>query len=216
MRRNHGVRTTDLVLTFDEKEHRYFYGDKEIFGVTTVIKKGGMGGYISRYFTEEARLRGKAVHHAVFLDLHDDLHFDSLNAIIRGYIQGWIRFRKETNYRPYLPLCEKKGMNKRLFYSGTPDCPGFLNGRPIVADIKTGDCNTAKLQLAGYENLDEVQEFLRMNAKPRLEHQANRFDIRLFNNGTYSLRPHNSPNDWLNFVECLRVIRGGDEHAINV
>ena len=196
-------------LKFDEDFHRYYLGDREVLGVTNIMKRAGEGGFISRYYTPDTRARGSAVHEAIFLDIHNDLHFASLHPEVRGFFEGWRKCRSEMNLKPVRDLCEKPDMNRLLFFAGKPDLPSMLNGRPVIIDAKTGESSTAKVQLAAYEKLDGIAEFLAASKRPGA---PTRFDLRLFQNGTYKLRPHTSPNDWLKFVQCLRVIRDGREY----
>jgi len=197
------------VLRFEEELHRYWCGEREVLSTTTIIRRGGEGGFVSQYFTDEARARGDAVHKAIYLDIVDDLHVDSLHPVVAGFFEGWRKCRSEMNLKPVRDLCEKPDMNRLLFFAGKPDLPSMLNGRPVIIDAKTGESSTAKVQLAAYEKLDGIAEFLATSKRPGA---PTRFDLRLFQNGSYKLRPHTSPNDWLKFVQCLRVIRDGREY----
>lgn len=181
-------------LTFDEAAHVYRLNGTPLISVTTVLKKAGI--VVADFFTEEGRLRGTAVHKAVFYDIHADLHLDSLHPMIRPYVEGWLKFKRETHFRPIKALCEVRHHHPLYFYAGTPDVVGWLNGRPALIDVKTGDATTARFQTAAYREFPKI-----------LALQPDRFDLRLKPDGTYRLNRHPNHNDILQFWDALKKVR---------
>lgn len=181
---------TDLV--FDKESHTYRLGDRVIVSVTQAIVRAGL--IDTRWFTEESRIRGTAVHEAVFYDIHNDLHVDSLHPVIEPYVRAWFAFKKDSRFSAIKELCEIRQWHPLYDYCGTPDIVGVLNGRIWLVDIKTGDCPTARYQTAAY------REFPRIRAlSPR------RASLRLYPNGTYKLIPHaDDVNDFAVFLDALK------------
>lgn len=184
-------------VEFDAASHIYKVDGRRVINVTTALSLGGFPP--SAYYTDEGRIRGEAVHDAVFLDIDNDLHIgpEGLHPLIRGYVEGWFKFRREARFKPIRDLCEVPMYNRDYGYVGKPDVVCFLNGRPAVIDIKTGMSSTARYQIAGYAQFPRVLAEFGFK-EPR------RFDLRLTPTGDYRLTPHTDPNDLLVFINCLR------------
>lgn len=181
-------------IKFDAERHIYTIGDRTLISVTTAIKNAGL--IDVTWFTDEARERGKAVHEAIFLDIFDDLDFDDLHPIIRGYFDGWLKFKHDTGFIPVKHLCERPQYHPEFEYVGMPDLLGRLNGRYAVIDAKTGDASTAPVQTAAYEEFPMIKAF-----------SPDRFSLRLYKDGKYKLNRHDSPNDFLVFLDCLKIAK---------
>src|SRR3972149_2842383 len=172
-------------LTFEPEGHIYRVDGVEKISVTTAISKGG---YPPRaYFTEEGKIRGKAVHTGVFLDIDDDLDRSNLHPMIEGYLRGWFKFRAEARFVPIRELCELPQWNHEHDYVGTPDVVGYLNGKAMVCDVKTGDSSTARYQVTAYSQFPLIAA---------LAPTINRYGLSLRPEGTYRLDPYQSHNDW--------------------
>lgn len=187
---------TDGILQFDEPSHTYTLNGIRLLSVTQTIVAAGR--IDTRWFTPEAAERGRAVHEAVFLDIHDDLDRDDLHEIIKPFCMAWFLFRRQTNFKAIKSLCEKKQYHPVWYYAGTPDLLGFLNGKVVLIDVKTGDSPTAKYQTAAYSEFPAIKKLNPL-----------RFDLRLYNNGSYKLNQHNGgANDFAVFLNDLRMVRG--------
>lgn len=182
------------MFSFNKENHTYTLGGVRLPSVTEILKFGGLGG--SRYFTEEGRIRGQAVHHAVFLEIDGDLNYGALHPKIKPYVDAWLAFKKQTRFRPIRELCEGPQFHNVLLYGGTPDVVGYLNGRAVVLDVKTGDATTAKYQTAAYREFPRIAAF-----------GPSRFDLRLRPDGLYRLNEHRGANDWAVFVAHLSQYR---------
>ena len=181
-------------IKFDAPTHKYTVGNREVMSVTTILKEAGM--IDTQWFTEESRLRGTAVHEAVFYDIHNDLHEDGMHDIIRPYVQAWFKFKNDTDFLPLSSMCEARMYHPIYEYAGTPDLIGRLNGRMVLIDIKTGDCPTARFQTAAYREFPKVRAL-----------SPARFSLRLFNDGKYKCLQHSDPNDFLVFLDALKKVR---------
>lgn len=181
-------------FNFDEESHVYTLNGNRLPSVTEIISKAGLSD--CRYFTELGRLRGTAVHTAILFDIFDDLYFDGLHDIVKPYVKGWLRFKKDTGFIPDLRLSEKPQYHPLYLYAGKPDTAGLMNGRYILPDIKTGDSSTARFQTAAYAEFPEIKQFL-----------PDRFDLRLYPNGSYKLNAHLNENDWPVFLNALMTVQ---------
>jgi hypothetical protein len=181
-------------LEFDVDSHTYRLGDEILPSVTTIIKNAGL--IDSSWFTEASAWRGSAVHEAIFFDIHNDLDISSLHKIVAPYVDGWMKFKRDTKFIPIVRLCERRSFHPVYKYAGSPDLVGILNGSPVLIDIKTGECPTAGIQTAGYAMFTEIAAF---NPK--------RFSLRLKPDATYKLKPHTDENDFLIFLDALKQSR---------
>lgn len=135
-------------LQFDAEEHVYSLGGRRVPGVTNVLLESGI--VDDRWFTEWARDRGSAVHHACeLLDL-DDLDEGSLDSRLTAYVDAWKRFTADL--APTWERIEWRVHHPVYGYAGTLDRLGTTpGGRQVLVDIKTGDPGAgAPIQLAAY------------------------------------------------------------------
>ena len=121
---------------FDPALHKYYIDDMEIPGATTILAEAGL---INRkYHNDFARDRGKAVARAIELWLHNDLDLSTVDPEVDPYLQDFIGFKMNSNFKPELSLVEKPLIHELLRFGGIPDLTGYMNGEPCVIDIKTG------------------------------------------------------------------------------
>lgn len=180
-------------LVFDKETHTYRMGGRVISSVTQAILKAGL--IDARWFTEESRIRGTAVHEAIFYDVHNDLHKPSLHPVVVPYIEAWEKFKTQSKFKPMPKFCELRQWHPLYDYCGTPDLLGMLNGRVWLIDVKTGDCPTAGIQTAAYREFPKIRAFSPMRAS-----------LRLKPDGTYRLLPHeNDANDFAIFLQALKI-----------
>lgn len=140
---------------FDAERHLYFLNGTNIPGVTSCIKAANL--IDDRWFNDESRERGTAVHLACFYLLHNDLAWESLDYEILGYVQGFAKFLATSGFKPDLRYCEVPRYHPTLLYGGTPDLLGWLNGRYVLIDIKSGIVGlSAQIQTAAYEHFPEI------------------------------------------------------------
>ena len=183
------------MLTFDEENHVYRWNDAVVPSVTQILKHGGI--IDDRWYTDDARDRGVAVHKAADLHIRNNLDEGSIHPIVRPYFDGLLKFMKDTRFKPMLQFCEVRQFHPIYIYAGTPDFFGILNGRPALIDVKTGDARqSARYQTAAYANFPMLKAY-----------SPDRFDLRLYNDGRYKLNPHPDAQDFNVFLSCLNVAR---------
>lgn len=173
-------------LSFDEESHRYFLYGKPLPGVTSVLKDVGF--VDDRFYTEEGRIRGQAVHLATHYYDTGVLDPESLHPKIQGYFEAYLRFLRETKFQ--VVFSESRVCHRDFRYAGTNDKVGFLFGRPALVDIKTGDIAFwAAFQLAAYAAC--------------YPYPLARYGLRLFPDGRYKLIPFEDKNDFSVFLAAL-------------
>lgn len=183
------------MLKFDSEKHQYTFNGEVVASVTQILKAGGI--IDDRWYTEESRARGTAVHETAFLYLQNDLDFESIHPIVKPYFDAFLKFMADTKFKPMIQLCEVPQYNPFSNYAGTPDMVGILNGRPALVDLKTGDAKqSARYQTAAYADMPAIKVY-----------SPDRFDLRLFPDGKYKLNAHRDSSDLNTFLSCLNVAR---------
>jgi hypothetical protein len=135
---------------FDEKEHKYSYGGKELPSVTTIIKE-----VLNIEYPDYAiyhATRGTFVHKAIELYLKNILDFSSLDETIKPYLDSFIKFQEQAKIEPI--LLEERFADKNISFAGTIDIVGKVKGKTYLFDIKTGQKQDSyNAQMAGYKKL---------------------------------------------------------------
>lgn len=122
------------VLRFDPVEHKYLLADRELPSVTTILRDAQL--VDDTWFTEEARLRGTAVHAAIER-LHQQRPFFDVNADYRGFVEAYLAFLASSQFT--WAASEVRVYDEARGYAGTIDLLGALPGHPkVLIDIKTG------------------------------------------------------------------------------
>ena len=121
---------------FDEGRHEYFDGSERLPNITKMLERGG---YIDpRWYTEDGRRRGKAVHDLTAkwdLRLMDrDLH--ACRSPYRGYLVQHVALDRLV--RPTWHYVEVPFMHDAYRFAGTPDRVGLVYNVVSVAEGKTG------------------------------------------------------------------------------
>jgi hypothetical protein len=179
---------------FDKDAHVYTLGTQRLPSVTEILK--GAGVIDDQWWTDAGRWRGSAVHAACWYDDQNDLDADSLDERLRGYVDAYRKFRAETGFTP--TSIERPLYNDLLGYAGTPDRIGTLgDGRHCLPDLKSGaQSKVTRYQTAGYAGcLKSPRKYVRM-------------EVRLRNNGKYSLQiyePKDFDRDFADFQALIRV-----------
>ena len=89
--------TSPYVVHVNEERHEYAIDGVLRPSVTQTLKDAGLT--YDQWYTEEARLRGKAVHAACQLLDEDDLDWDSVLPEYRGYVTAWERFKRDSGFQ---------------------------------------------------------------------------------------------------------------------
>ena len=189
------------MIKFNEERHEYSKDGIIIPCVTDVLTSAGlydMFGKVNRDVLEAAQVRGKYVHTATeFYDL-GTLDDSTVHEEIRPYLDAWVKFRKDTGFKPR--LIEEIVFSKKYFYAGTADRVGPLDVETVV-DIKSGELSpAADPQTAGYLHAHNEGISPKNKAKDRLI-------VQLRNDGKYNLPKPDfySKEDFSVFLSCLNI-----------
>jgi len=104
-----------------------------------------------RWFSEEGRARGTAVHRALAYYEERDLDWASVDDTIKPFVEGGIRFLEDS--QAIVDAVELEVVNERLRYIGHPDWLGTFFGYPTILDWKSGGImlDPAGIQTAAYK-----------------------------------------------------------------
>lgn len=190
-------------LRFDEKEHRYFLGERELPGVTSRLKLAGM--IEDGWFNEKARDRGTAVHYATEYDDLGILKEETLDERAVPYLEAWRAFRRETGWEnvefPELPVC-----SPTLGYATKIDRVGNLRGKLSVLNLKTGQrAPWHGAQLAG--EAIAYCEWRGLSSTFKVQ----RLSLYLANDGTYRLHVHENRIDFERFKAAVVIAAWKEE-----
>jgi hypothetical protein len=177
----------DTQTKLDNVGEDYFLNGKKLIRVTSVMVAAGLTN--TDFFTEEGRIRGTAVHLAADMLVKKTLDWDSVHPKCLPYVKGTKKFLDSGIFIPIPELCDFRGVNLQYGYTGKPDMFGLLNGYHSIVELKTGECSTADLQTAAYEELEPFKQY-----KPR------RFLLQLKDNGKFKLTEYTNPNDYARFI----------------
>jgi hypothetical protein len=132
------------MIQLDRATHTYSTGRP---AVTDLLTAAGL--VDPTWFTEEARLRGTAVHTLCEYDDEGDLDESKIDERLIGYLQSYRRWRELCGFKPeWIEISVGNGL-----YAGTPD--RVIVSRPrALYDLKTGAFNRGHaIQTALYVNL---------------------------------------------------------------
>ena len=179
-------------LTFNEVGHVYSWHGRPVIGVTSVLQAVGL--VDTRWFTEEAALRGTYVHEATALFDRNQLNESTLDPALVPYMEAYKKFLADTRFEPV--LIEEALYSEVYKFSGTMDRTGNLNNRYILLDIKTGAVpKWITWQTAAYQHL--VSQIGQVHE---------RYSLQLKEDGTYRLsEPITDPMHWHEFLAMLTV-----------
>lgn len=147
-----------MPLLFDREKHVYTVADEpgspwngsRLLSVTEVLRQVGF--VEPRWYTEEARERGRRVHRATELLDTEGLDWNTVREEERGYVEAWQLFQEQTGYVPR--EVELATWSSIHGHAGCIDRLGFYREQPeveVVTDIKTGSLpRWVRFQLSGY------------------------------------------------------------------
>lgn len=193
------VRYGSRVLTMDA-EHVYRLDGQVIPGNTSILRDAGI--IDTTWYTEESRNRGTYVHQAAHFYDEDDLDMASVKPDYLSFIEGWIRFRKETGFIPWkceLPVFHSCG------FATTLDRIGSLNGRAVLLEIKTGHSPAwVGLQTGG--QMLAARERFKMGELELQSFPTARFSVQLSADGKYKLIPCENTLDEGRFLTLFSAL----------
>ena len=168
-------------LIFYDDGHVYEVDGERLPSVSEILRFISREEYgdISQYTLDNAGERGKAVHKATEnIDRYGNAEIDDQYL---GYIQAYVRFRKEheVEWRDI----EKSMYHPQKKYAGTIDRFGLVDGTSALVDIKTNAAikkTLTKAQLNGYEDMRGA------NGEPPADAM---YCLQLMKDGKYRLYP---------------------------
>lgn len=152
----------------------------EICAPITAAKYQAGGGVITN-----AASRGSRIHELCELYDYDALP-DEFEADLAGYMRAWAAFTRD--YKPTWTHIEHRMYSESELFAGTADRIGYIDGKPVKADIKStsGLDRASKIalaaQLAGYDRLGAAEGI------PRMEFSLG---VQLKRDGTYTIHDSN-------------------------
>lgn len=186
-------------IQFDDASHTYtdLHDGAKVVSVTQVLNAVGIVSYdhIPQSVLAHKAEIGKAAHAACHFFDEGDLNWSTVDDEAAPYVQGWLRFRAETDFEPR--LIEHRGIAtvNGVRYGYTLDREGEFSGRDTILEIKctAGIEMSWGPQLAAYEMARREQD-----GKPR-----KRIAVHLRPNGTYSLHDYTDMLDYKVFQYAL-------------
>ena len=135
------------MLTFNEKEHKYYYGGKELPSVSKIMESISCHFYsdIPQMALDIACERGTQVHKAIYdYELFDDYEIEEK---YKPYFESYLQFKED--YKPEMLYQEKMLTNGE--FAGTIDYICKIDNEIWLVDHKTSK--------EIHENLIAVQEY---------------------------------------------------------
>lgn len=167
-----------------DADHRYWLDDVEVPGVSRILDASG---FKTNYPDGDFKLRGTRVHEAsVLLDQGKIIR---TGPAIEPYIKAYGKFNSDFPGIAW-DRTEEIIWHPELFYCGTVDRAGMLNGKRLILDLKTGTppAQRLSLQLAAYCIILSHMEKIGF-----VDFQ--RWGCELRDDGSYKLHICNNPRD---------------------
>lgn len=183
------------LFTFDEELHEGRFNGIRVKSVTTILQEEGL--IDTTWFTEYGRLKGSHTHKAILLDSENDLDEATVDEAIRGRLEAFRKFKRETGFK--IIESEVRYFNPIYRFTGKPDVLGLLYGKTAVIDYKPWTLQWwTRYQLAGYEWFYDFP--------------VKRYALRLGDNGQYRLAPYEDRTDKHSFLAILTTNRIKEAH----
>ncbi len=163
---------------FDEKQHRYYIGDRLIVGITQALSLSGlapkpeMNPRFAANF-KYAGERGKAIHKMCELDDLDRSHLYDYDENLAGYLSAWQAFKREWGFKP--DFVEEFLIHEIYCFGGIPDCAGYcdrLNAYTVVERKSRELADYDQFQVAGQRILLEDVEKRKVGAEVLVQLKA--------------------------------------------
>lgn len=185
-----------FALEFDDEEHRYYIDSERVPAVSDVLEPLNQLEGIPLDVLEAARIRGHHGHHAIALDIHKQLVWQTLDPKLVGYVEGAKKFIAECEVR--VLAVEYRMGDPGLKVGGTLDVMGIVNKNQAIIDWKLVDKmpRSAALQTAAYDHL-----YRRTYGGRPLK----RFGVQLPGDGTYKIFEFKDPRDTNWFMSALNL-----------
>jgi hypothetical protein len=188
-------------VVFEESSHTYRDADGPLHSVSKICASlGDEFKYVKKDVLEYAATRGTHVHSACELFDKGTLDFDSLDEVIKPYVEGYINFIEQSNFE--VLYVEKQIVDHVRRFAGRLDRVGKVGNQWYVLDIKTAGSlsPTVGLQLAAYQSCLSPIPYKRVA-------------LHLKKDGTYRLVEYPDPNDLAVFYAALLVYKWKESYG---
>jgi hypothetical protein len=182
------------MLAFNEAKHEYSHGDRVVPSVTQILKEVGI--IDDRFFTDDARERGSAVHKTI--EAYIKYGDEGCHPLLAGYLGAYRRF--EAELRPEIIESESLLFYSQggIHYAGTGDIFCILDHQLTYLDFKTGGKDKwHALQTAAYS-----EAYWQQSGRPVLR----RGSLYLEGDGTYRLNFHDNQTDAAVFLAAAAIV----------
>jgi hypothetical protein len=137
-------------LILDESTHTYTLDGKRLPHVTGILASEGL--IDCAWYTEYGRDRGRKVHNTIQFYDDGELDEDSLDPVLRLYLEAWKQFQADTGI--VIQASEIKLASETYGFAGKLDKLAILKDTKVIIDIKSGAVQPwTALQLALYQIL---------------------------------------------------------------
>lgn len=190
------------MIKYDKTTHTYSIGDRIIPNVTSIIERGGLGDFfnVSPSELEKRSVLGRFVHLISSLYDYDanDIEITTLAPTFRGYLNSWVRFRKDLDFVP--DEIETIVYSKKYNFAGRLDRVGKIDNIITLVDIKTGSdiYPSVAIQTAGYMLAYNEGKSIKQQIKRRIA-------VLLREDGTYKIKEFKDFADKNVFLACLTI-----------
>lgn len=184
---------------FEPASHTYTVGGVPIESVTTLLSPmEDLSGIPPAILARKAAI-GTAVHFATELDDQNNLDESSLHEEILGYVEGWRKFKRDHRFE--VESVEQNLYHPKLWYAGTIDRVGRVDGDRFVIDIKTRLEIPAVvgIQLAAYN------ELLRGNGVVDRRKKLGNMAVQLTKDGNYQIHPFSHDEHYPAWLSLLTL-----------
>jgi hypothetical protein len=166
---------------------------------TQILQQSGF--IDSRWYTEEGRDRGHAVHALSDMDFRN--RTDAINPTLAGYLEGRRRFVEDHNFvweGGEQPLIGEIG---GCYYGVTPDFYGHFRGKPyhpVIVEIKTYTVP----EWVGLQTAAQEIALMQNGLIPKV-FRGERLGLQLFDDGHYKVYPF---WDWMDIQKWGYKVAG--------
>jgi len=193
------------VIAFDSETHTY-RGDKgeRLPSVTQVLAPLVDFSMVPPARLEYARKLGSAVHRTTELDDAGDLDEASVSPILLPYLGAWRNAVRDMEIE--VVAYEQMVYHPTHKYAGRLDRRAIVKGKKAVLDLKTGGLFPSYgPQTAAYQKAYEAESGEKIDA---------RYAVTLNKDGSYTMQPMTSADDWPTFLACLTLWRFKKRHGL--
>lgn len=171
------------VLRFDPKEHRYFYGDKEVPFFTKIAKDMGLI-EDNKFYTSDGRNQGQTLHSWLLFLAQGNIPTNDPEPEIKGRVDAIKKFLYESRFK--FVGGETPQYESVYGYATKPDLWGYLGTTPVVIEAKRG-------QPLPWHKLQTASQSMALGSNGFGVLQ--RFGLYLKDNGNYRLTEHDDFDD---------------------